>query len=404
MFRSEAREHYKNRLNGEALRLPSDLLRLSAILCISIISGIAYFLFFYEYREGRNITGWVERERGSSIYSPLNSGFVSQIYVVVGQAVQKGDPLFSIKEVSSTVVHESNEGLVLLELTKRSAAISSQIDQLRIMMEADLNSLQIEERLLTDRTRNINERQGLLSNRIDTLNARLQRYKDPASFGVVPQESVENVTMEIYRLKKERLVLDDVEASVRGGHEKLKYEMQLKKSSAQFKIHDLQLELSKIEEHKISISKATERIINAASSGVVGSIAVMEGDLINTSEELMRIEPESSNFRTKAVAHADVAAHLKVGQIVNVSLDAYPYRQFGTFESRIVEISNSSGRAERTGSQKNRSAESFYTIAMEPIAGIADRDVTLLDGMSLKVRVPMSKSTPFKLLLEKLEW
>lgn len=115
--------------------------------------------------------------------------------------------------------------------------------------------------------------------------------------------------------------------------------------------------------------------------GVVAFAKSWDDDVpLKDDEAAFVVVPTSNNFVAKIEVLSSQMKNIEQGQIVNLKIDAYPYRNYGVWESKITYISATT--------KLNEQGEKVYEI----IANISKEDIEnkegkLVAGQSLKAEI-----------------
>lgn len=102
LFRPEALEAQKTQLLGSILLIRPLSFAILSIAALVIAAAIIVLIVFGEYTKRARITGVVAPERGIIKVMPIQVGVLTHRFVVEGQRVIKGEPLFRLSLDHST--------------------------------------------------------------------------------------------------------------------------------------------------------------------------------------------------------------------------------------------------------------------------------------------------------------
>ena len=97
LFRKEVLDKQGQKLFGDVvLASPISHKAMTALLAV-IIAGLITFAIAGEYSRKERITGYLTPDQGLIRLLPVQAGVIESIHVNIGETVEKGDKLFSIK-------------------------------------------------------------------------------------------------------------------------------------------------------------------------------------------------------------------------------------------------------------------------------------------------------------------
>ena len=124
LFRPEALEAQKTQLLGSILLIRPLSFTLLSVTAVAIAAAVVGLIVFGEYTKRARITGVVAPERGIIKVMPTQVGVLTHRFVVEGQRVVKGEPLFRLSldhSTANTIGTKAAGGVrSLYKLTRRS--------------------------------------------------------------------------------------------------------------------------------------------------------------------------------------------------------------------------------------------------------------------------------------------
>ncbi len=144
-------------------------------------------------------------------------------------------------------------------------------------------------------------------------------------------------------------------------------------------------------------AKLEHALLRAPESGLVqASVATNLGQVVTTSEEVMRIVPDAVSVEVEGyILNRDVG-FVQVGQDAMIKVDAFPFTRYGVIQAHVMEIAKDAlpqadvGRAEGRASASSQTAGYGGTPRIQdlvfPIRLKLDTDTMMIDGR----RVPLT--------------
>lgn len=144
--------------------------------------------------------------------------------------------------------------------------------------------------------------------------------------------------------------------------------------------------------------------IVAPIDGRVTALQVAPGRNIDPRLPVMVIVPKTGDFRIRLFATSKAVGFLRSGQPVNISFDAFPYKQFGTFKGEIVSVSHSAYSPNEIDAPVGTD-QAVYPIEVRlngRIVSAGGRPLLLQAGMTLSANVILERRSFLDWLLQPL--
>jgi membrane fusion protein len=104
---------------------------------------------------------------------------------------------------------------------------------------------------------------------------------------------------------------------------------------------DIEFVLHKTEQELINAKGAGDYAIRSPADGVVSTLIAMVGDRVVLEKPMAAIIPSGAELQGMLFVHTNAIGFVKVGQKVLLKYDAYPYQNFGLYESTVDRIDKS---------------------------------------------------------------
>jgi len=365
----------------------------SLVLWCILIFILAFFIwaFYFSVNQTVHAKGNVIAKARTQVIQSIDGGKLRFLYVKEGQEVKKNDLLSELDDSRvMPVFNDANDRKVALLVIKQR-------------LEAELNN---SNRLVFDRSFD-NVDNNLVRRQIDLFYRVKKSYDDQMS---TMADSL-SLAQDEYQRYLELDKLGDVSHA-----EVLRIKRQLneiKASIANFKnkhFQDIATELEKVNE---DLSAQEQNLIDknqlmqhtklySPVHGLVKSIKVTTlGGVLKPGDTLMEIVPMDSGFTIEAKVKPADMAFVRVGQAVNVKLDAYDYTIYGALSGRISYISPDSF-SEQIGPE----AMPFFRVLIEIADKVKNRnngrDINLSPGMTAAVDISTGNRSVLSLIFKPL--
>ena len=169
-------------------------------------------------------------------------------------------------------------------------------------------------------------------------------------------------------------------------------------SLLQQSISDLNMQINDLQSKLIEITKIKK--INQINSPINGFIHDLkpfgEGYVANSTETILKIVPKDNLIAIIDINTSDIG-FVKIGKNVDLSIDSFPAKDFGSIKGEVIQISSSALEPNDINRQPHFKAKvSLQTQKLETKKGIK---LTLKPGMSLTANIKLRKATYLDLLL-----
>ena len=341
-------------------------------------------------------------------------------------------PVFLAKLFSGFIVSTSTLGLIWLGTAK-----TDQIIQTNGFLEPNdrLRSVKIPEKgiikdLLIKEGQLVQKGQVLLKLDTDLLDINLITTSNALEIKnqILDEKKLElNKTKEIFNIKIEKTkksieieenILNKIESILKDGAisemEYLEQKVKLIKLQSQLNefysdkirklsllkqsIKDLDMQISDLQSKLSEIKKI--RKINHIESPINGFIHDLksfgEGYVANSTETILKIVPQDNLIAIVDINTSDIG-FVKIGKEVDLSIDSFPAKDFGSLKGNISQISSSA--LEPNDTNRNPHFKAKVVLESQKLETKKGIKLNLVPGMSLSASIKLRKATYLDLLL-----
>ena len=341
-------------------------------------------------------------------------------------------PVFLAKLFSGFIVSTSTLGLIWLGTAK-----TDQIIQTNGFLEPNdrLRSVKIPEKgiikdLLIKEGQLVQKGQVLLKLDTDLLDINLLTTSNALEIKnqILDEKKLEvNKTKEIFNIKIEKTkksieieenILNKIESILKDGAisemEYLEQKVKLIKLQSQLNefdsdkirklsllkqsIKDLNMQISDLQSKLSEIKKI--RKINHIESPINGFIHDLksfgEGYVANSTETILKIVPQDNLIAIIDINTSDIG-FVKLGKEVDLSIDSFPAKDFGSMKGNISQISSSA--LEPNDTNRNPHFKAKVVLESQKLETKKGIKLNLVPGMSLSASIKLRKATYLDLLL-----
>jgi membrane fusion protein len=401
LFRKEAIEHRVDRLHGDInLALPIGWQVIGYLFLAALISAIL-FLASASYAKIETVPGVIIPDKGVAIAVPTRPGVLTTLMVVEGQSVKEGQVIARIKS-SETL----NSGVLAPEqmasaINAQDVGLQSQSSALDVATSADRARLAAQSKGLADELVTIERQLRLQQSLVQSARDELDKTQEIAKRGFISRRDV--------LLREETLLarsqqLEQLQQSRYSKQSQLvEAQRSIAQSSAQNRVQRAGIETSRAEllRMRVDADSASGYVVTAPASGKATAITVRVGQAVNAQTAMLSIVPNGSKLRAELPVPATAIGFVSVGQSVRLSVDAFPYQQFGTVTGKIISVPSAAIPRQNA----DGTAIPIYPVIVEildPTITAFGKRQSLISGMTLTARITTRKQTLWEWLFEPL--
>ena len=391
--------------------------------------AVALFISWASFTQIDEITrgqGKVVPSGENRVVQNLEGGIVQELFVKVGNAVKKGEPLLKIDNEKSEAQHDATS-IKLLELKAK---------EMRLTAEATGKAFYVADNIKKNIPLFIRNEQSLYLSQQKQFSAQMDALKDKklqkeqelyeTKDRIVHLERTNSLINEEVRMMKP-MVVQGVKSKV--AFMKLQREQsQIKSdlSSAQNALPRIEAGISEIENNikeakitfqnqakeelnevtaeKMRVIESTEAltdqidrtIVRSPINGVIQKLYINTvGGVIQPGEDLIEIVPTDDVLWLEVKIKPSDIAFIYPGQKAVVKVSAYDFALYGSLEGEVVHIS-----ADTTKDQKENV---FYTIHIKTTKnylGTANKPLKIIPGMTVNVDIMTGKKSVMDYILK----
>tara|TARA_B110000211_G_scaffold90198_2_gene105323 strand:- start:763 stop:1770 length:1008 start_codon:yes stop_codon:yes gene_type:complete len=284
------------------------------MICILLL----YSLFF---KADNSVTFYGFAENKETEISMDNAIEVEEIFVTVGQKVEKGDPLLNV--VSATLP------LKISDTEYKIEELETKYNLWKSGLDWKISQYTIE----------LNENTGKIQSQIDQLNAELENNKKLSktikSIDSDPNTNYEIVNPTLIKLEALNEALNHTKGIINTQINNLKSERFADNNPLLSEIRALEVQLTHYQERK------KEEVIIAPTNGLIGDVHCKEGEKISSFGALISFYEESPTLVVGYI-HEELILKIKINDSIGIFSSSRPDIQnkgiVKTLGSRIVEI------------------------------------------------------------------
>lgn len=339
LFRREAIERTRRRLDGEvllAVPLPS---RIFGLLAAAVVVGAFLFAASATYARKETVQGWITPPGGLIRVQARQAGVAAD--VAEPGAVRSGAIL--VRAVSSVDIGGGTAAdLIGAGITAEAEADARQLTARLQTLEAETdraaNSLEIGQRELAalERRLELQEEQLRLARGV------VEQSRSLAERGYLPKRELDarisaalSAEEYVVQLQTQKLALERQSGEARARLREIPVERDA--LSAQASAARAQLG-----QRATDVASQGRFVVTAPINGRLQEITVRRGQSFAAGDTVAVLTPMDPNLEVELFIPARAIGFVRPGQEVRVMLDAFPYEKFGSSRGSIISISATS--------------------------------------------------------------
>ncbi|WP_414828682.1 HlyD family secretion protein [Alteromonas sp. H39] len=406
LFRKQAVEHQRKRLEGSVLVTPSLSSQLVTLLIIAWLVAVTVYLFTQEFSRRETVTGWVVPSEGLiRLHSQSHGGRVNQVLVSQGEKVMKGTPLLSVDNARSLLSGDSMEDTLLIELQAQLDRLEEKLVRAHAMHKNEMRQQQSAVQTLKDDLTRIDELKSLTASRLALTSRQRQQLDTLASLGHTARYEVDELESRKLQITQEikQLTRDWHRASQTLTEQQ--FTLRQLPQRYQDTVSTLEDEKSQIKQQIARLQSSQEEVIKAPRDGIVTAVTVGIGQFVDSGVPVISMIPANADIEATLLVPVSAAGFVAEGQSLSIRYDAFPYQKFGMHQGRIKGISASVILpGELTGAPVTVNEPAYLVKASlhSDMLEAYGQAVRLKPGMTLTADVTLSHRTIVEWLFEPL--
>jgi membrane fusion protein len=409
LFRSETLQAYELAWQGRralALGLPAAVITISSV---ALAAAAVALITLGGYSRRVDMEGTVLPSIGVVEITASSPGRVETLTVQEGQAVKKGEPLYTEDLDTTTkdggaqqriIDAQTLERDMLVQEIERKTRMSEEtqkklrekIEQLQLQIHEAGEQITVQQGFVKKASIDYNQFVSLVERHLVSLNELTARQ----------QAWVQAVA----RLQD----LQNSELRLQGELKEAQYQLSTSVHTRSDEIDTLKNKILEINE-KLANSQAHSLIeIRAPEDGVVTAILTHPGQMTVTGTPMLKIVPQQTPMQAELLAPSSAVGFIRKGGRVLLRYSAFPYQKFGEYWGTVVSVSRTTMNAQEVknllaGEAPSKQSGPYYRIVVEPDSqrvSIYGEEQTLPAGMQVHATALLDRRQLYEWVLEPL--
>jgi len=342
LFRRSASSTAGYRLFGRAdAVMPPSALAALAVSVISLFALVATAIIV-EVPQRAKAVGILMPPGGFLDVVAAEAGQVSGIYVEDGQPVSAGQLLLEISATGTNVLGESQTVAQLRSLRAELGFLRQVRDQQRQISSDRVASVQVELGATRRRVQLAGQQRAAQREELAVLETRFRRLQELAGEGHIARDAIDLEFASLLRARSASSELEQQLVGLRMDLGRLEHLHAEARRTTALRESEFELRAEKLRREIELGAYLAEQGIRSAMDGIVARVLVRPGAVVQQGQVLARLHKQDEVLEAWLYLSSGTARLLRVGQPVELQLDAWPQSVFG---SRTAIVSSVSGIA-----------------------------------------------------------
>lgn len=405
VFRQQALDSQKRKWRGRAILLPGISFWVVAFVCVFFIIFFILFITIGTYSRRVNVSGEITTyPRAANVYASVQ-GVITKQYVIEGDQVKTGDPIYQIDVSKSTrdgVVSDNQRHNIDIQLER----IEQIIEHLQSNKSITLTMLEKEKKQYTDAFKSSQDIFKRAQEGIGIMKENMDNYKSYQHRGLINKDQLTNQIALYYQQQNNLLGL--ASQNEQNSLQITSLESQIHTQASEFDNQIYQMELQRYEllKEKVNIDAGGSVIVRALANGRVDSLSVTVGQMVSSGDSLLQIVPDNLTHHYLVLwVPNDALPYVSTGDRVNIRYEAFPAEKFGQFAGVISIISRVPASPQEMmtyrGAPKTASIP-YYKVIVSPLKNsirYGNKNLKLENGMKAESTLFLEKRAIYQWML-----
>jgi len=343
LFRQAALDHLRRgHAQGQVLlRSPRSFWWMS-LAALAMGLGVLALLFLGSYTQRARVTGHLVPDKGLVPVSALQAGLVAQAMASEGDAVRQGQVLFLLRAERQSLKGELSQQAVRSLLAQRDS-LERELGLLDALARSQGQALRQKQRDLELELPRAQAEQGLQRRRLQSAQTTLQRYEELQRTGFASSLQVQQRADEVLDQQARLAALERNEHELKAQLNALRLDLQAQALRDDGPRAQARRQLAALDQELAEAEGRREWALTAPVDGVLTSLQVHPGQLVQPGQALGLVLPQGSQLLAELQLPSSAAAFVRTGLRVNLRYAAFPYQKFGQHQGVVKELARAAG-------------------------------------------------------------
>lgn len=404
LFRRQVVEKSRSRLYGE-VRLdapPSGWAVL--IFLVILMAGSAVALSLGSYARKETATGWLVPDRGLAEVVPGSGGVVEEVHVELGDAVEAGAPLVTVKIDTNLTGGAGSAETLLASLADERREVEAEIALTKERFAAERTQLAQKRANLVQEREQILAQLAHQEDRVVILAETLDRYEGLLVDDAISPVEVARHTETLLAARQAEAQLRQLQIGLEGEIRTVEADLARSPIEEEVALAQARRQVATLEQRQTEYRRAGRIVLTAPMAGRVASLSARGGQAVTAGTPLAAVLPEGGVLEAELFIPTKAAGFVEVGQPAKVRLDAFPSQKFGMIDGLVASVSSTvSSAADLPLELSDPSPVYRCTVRLtEQSVSAYGRDFHLQPGMTLSADLVQGERRLWEVVLDPL--
>lgn len=335
LFRNEVIEAGRTRLSGRVIAAtpPSSWLYTWLAIAAFVIAVLVAALG--SYSRTTSVRGIVAYDQGVARIYPRSTAEVARIFVKTGQQVSAGDPIMEL------TLAQGPQGLApqAKDLSRQDAELARQSELAGIETISQLAALTQRAAGIDTAIASLQRQLVLAREQIRLAESAARRAQSLAKEQAATQRQVEDARSAVLARRTEAEAITEQIGAQRTARQAAAAERALLTAGGEKSVSMIEGQRAALASELKSLERSDRIVLVAPVAGTVGDITGEIGQQVRPDASVAAIVPQGSQLEIWLYAPTGAIGHARIGQLVRLQFDAFPYRTYGTGSGKVASVS-----------------------------------------------------------------
>jgi membrane fusion protein len=318
--------------------LPARLIAWGAsAICLALV----VFLCVGRYTDKASVKGFLEPTNGLvAVWAP-HAGLLREVYVVEGQTVRRGDPLFVVATERASLQALDTQAQVLANLQDRKSNLQQSLHNEKQLMELELQSLAAGQRKLTAERIQVELEIDTAQKKLLSQQKIMLSYRTLQKNHFVSDLEAEQAQHRMLDYEAALQALEKRRINLQEDIDRAEQEVSLRRLRGEKEKQSIQRQIFALEQEITEQHQKQASVVLAPNDGVVASLPVRRDQMVPANQHLLTLVPPDAVLQATLLVPTKAAGFLREQQEVVLRYTAFPYQKFGTVKGAVTAIDKS---------------------------------------------------------------
>ena len=339
LYRSQAIEHARRRLEGEILLAIPIPLRVFIVSGVAVVTLILIFLATSTYARQEKIPGWLVPHGGIIRANARTGGVVVELLAKEGDAVKAGQPLARLRLITTLQMGEDADAAESAALTSEAQAIRAQASASQSKLQHEAIDLRAKLTKLISQHEHVAEGLQLQKNLVTLAQADVERFEILVRERAMSPRDLDSSRAALFSSQQS---LAQQQAS------ELAEEQQIQDVNA--RLHAIPADLAvaaansdssiaEVSQKRIQVAAQNKDVVVASVAGRVLALPADLGQTLAPGATVAVIAPSDANLEAELYAPSRAVGFIRPGQETRLMYEAFPHEKFGSALGKVISVS-----------------------------------------------------------------